>query len=241
MNWKAAAAFITMCAAGMVCGCAPDDRATGNPEVVGWWHFDEGSGQTAADSSGTEWDLTLGEDATVETADPMWTTDGRLGGGLAFTSADGDRLKGALPASSFLATQEITVEFWIKTSSISYSHPILTGNDVFQVQLSNGGFISAVVGDGSTFSSEVWAATAINDGQWHYIAIVFDAALNGGTLSIYIDGTLDVSDDALGVGLADPDFFYIGGNPTHTFVNGVMDEVRVSNNARSASEIAANY
>jgi hypothetical protein len=69
----------------------------------------------------------------------------------------------------------------------------------------------------------------------------FDGDLNGGTLSMYLDGTLEDSMDSIGTTLADPDFWYIGGNPSHTFVNGVMDEVRVSNNARSASEIAANY
>ena len=39
------------------------------PDLVGWWKFDEGSGTTAADSSGRGTDGVLGND-------PVWRDDG---------------------------------------------------------------------------------------------------------------------------------------------------------------------
>ncbi|MCP4258147.1 MAG: hypothetical protein GY774_11720, partial [Planctomycetes bacterium] len=44
-----------------------------DPALVGWWTFDEGSGNIAADSSGN------GNDGTLN--GPLeWTTEGKLGG-----------------------------------------------------------------------------------------------------------------------------------------------------------------
>jgi hypothetical protein len=85
------------------------------------------------------------------------------------------------------------------------------------------------------------ASTPIKDGLWHYVAIVYDGALASGTFSLYIDGALENSLTSYGVTLANPSNWYIGGRPSNTFVDGVMDEVRVSNVARTAAEIAANY
>ena len=49
------------------------------------------------------------------------------------------------------------------------------------------------------------------------------------------------SKSSLNFTLADLASWNIGGRPSYSYVDGIMDEVRVSNVARSASEIAANY
>ena len=51
-----------------------------DPNLVGWWKFDEGSGTVAADSSGQ------GRDGTL-LFDPVWRADGVRDGCLFF---DGD-------------------------------------------------------------------------------------------------------------------------------------------------------
>jgi hypothetical protein len=43
-------------------------------DLVGEWTFDEGSGQTAADSSGNALDAILGATSEVEASDPAWLT-----------------------------------------------------------------------------------------------------------------------------------------------------------------------
>ena len=42
--------------------------------LVGYWKFDEGSGQTAGDSSSNSHDGTLGSSSSVESEDPSWQT-----------------------------------------------------------------------------------------------------------------------------------------------------------------------
>ncbi|HEX7450962.1 MAG TPA: LamG domain-containing protein [Polyangiaceae bacterium] len=42
--------------------------------LIGEWTFDEGSGQTAADSSGNALDAILGSTTAVEASDPVWVT-----------------------------------------------------------------------------------------------------------------------------------------------------------------------
>ncbi len=49
-----------------------------DPALVGWWQFDEGTGDIAADSSGNGNDGTL--NGPVE-----WTTEGKIGGAMKFT------------------------------------------------------------------------------------------------------------------------------------------------------------
>ena len=83
-----------------------------DPALVGWWTFDEGTGDIAADSSGNGNDGTL--NGPVE-----WTTEGKLGGALKFTGPYNYVLVQDSP--SLNPTQEITLAAWI--------NPNWTGNN----------------------------------------------------------------------------------------------------------------
>ncbi|MDH3198951.1 MAG: LamG domain-containing protein [Candidatus Krumholzibacteria bacterium] len=231
-----------------VSGCGDDSsappatpvttRLSADANTVGLWHFNEGSGQTVADASGNGWDLTLGSNGTAESIDPAWATSGRFGRGLAFTASETDYVSG--PGVAAFGNNQITVEFWIKTSSTDVSNPAATGNICFTAQLNSDGRIQAGVGDGSSSSGAALSTTAINDDQWHYVAVVYDGTENSGSLYLYIDGSLEDSITSVNITLADPSTWFIGGRPSGVFVDGRMDEFRVSDNARPASEIADN-
>ena len=244
-EWIIALAGLAACAAILTGGCRspvapPTTRLSADADTVGLWHFNEGSGQYAYDSSTTGWDLFLGDDADVESEDPTWTADGMFGGGLSFSAAETEYLT-APGQTVFFTAQQITVEFWIKTTSTGNSFPISSANICFYAQLDNAGIMIAAVGDGVDWSYLTPSQTAVNDGQWHYIAITYDATLNGGTLSMYVDGNLENDDGGQGITLANPDYWHVGGRPSLACVTGAIDEVRVSKSARTASEIAANY
>lgn len=68
-----------------------------------YWKFDEGSGKSAADSSGN------GNDGTLAN-NPTWTT-GQVGSALSFDGVD-DSV--TVSSSNSLKIQEHTVSFWIK-------------------------------------------------------------------------------------------------------------------------------
>lgn len=73
-------------------------------ELIGWWTFDEGSGNTAFDMSG------LGNDGTLN-GDPVWV-EGYFGGGLELSS-DYVAIDGI---ADDLKENNLTVSAWIKTT-----------------------------------------------------------------------------------------------------------------------------
>ena len=82
----------------------------GTPGLAARWSFNEGTGQTVADSSGNGLDGTLGADASVASDDPSWATPGApvksavadLAGNL--LDGDGDTFAGGDFTSTFTIT-----------------------------------------------------------------------------------------------------------------------------------------
>jgi len=75
-----------------------------DPSLVGLWHFDEGSGTTATDSSES------GNTGTLING-PVWTT-GKVGGALSFDGTD-DYV--SVPDSDSLdITNQLTIDLWVK-------------------------------------------------------------------------------------------------------------------------------
>jgi len=84
------------------------DKAFGDARAV--WEFDEGTGQTVADSSGNGNNGTLGPTTAVEPNDPTWTT-GKYDDAVSF-DATNDFVK--VPDSASLdITTNVTVEAWV--------------------------------------------------------------------------------------------------------------------------------
>ena len=78
---------------------------TTKAELVGWWRFDEGTGTTAADSSGN------GNDGTFN-GDPQWVV-GYFGGALEFDGSDDYIDCGNDPS---LDLTKWTITFWLKVN-----------------------------------------------------------------------------------------------------------------------------
>src|SRR4030042_6620249 len=76
-----------------------------DPDLVGWWRLDDGSGMTAADMSGN------GNDGTLR-GDTAWVT-GHLGKALQFDGVDD--FVGVPHADILTMDNEVTVMAWINT------------------------------------------------------------------------------------------------------------------------------
>ncbi len=130
---------------------------------IGQWRFDEGSGTTAVDSSGS------GHDGTL-VGGPVWTT-GRLGQGLSFDGVD-DRVDVAHAAD--LDAYPLSVAAWFKTSSGSGVRGIVgkyvagsyNGYNLF---LNDGSLCAWYLRDDSNYvydgSGCTFGLTGYNDGQ----------------------------------------------------------------------------
>lgn len=198
--------------------------------TVALWHFNESSGQTVADSSGNSLDLFLGWNGTVEGNDPAWIDSGHSGFGncLAFTASESD-IAHRNSGNSF-PSNTVTVECWVKRSSSAQASIFSSSGGGFEVILMNTGEIWFIVNMNSCISS-----SSINNDQWHYVACTYDHAI----MRIYIDGVKDSAENALVADVPTSVEYYVGGR--NTFLDGYMDEIRISDTVRTGQEISDYY
>jgi hypothetical protein len=143
-------------------------------DLVGYWKFDEGSGNKAYDSSG------YGNDGTIYGI-PHWVA-GRVDTALYF---DGYTSSVEIPNSESLSmTEQITIEAWtnMRTGSSGGGSIVSKSNflDVtYSLQEVNGGEIIWSAG-GGCYSESPPA------GEWHHITATYDGSIS----RCYVDGVL---------------------------------------------------
>jgi len=146
------------------------DITISDPNLIGWWRFDEGYGNTAYDWSGHANNGTLNRD-------PQWA-EGIAGGALDLTY-DYVAIDGVV--DDIIGTN-ITLSVWVKTTQGGVGY-VLSCNDSASAHP-----LSLGVAGGNPYvydgSSGVQYPPAVNDGQWHMLTYV----RNGSTGFIYVDG-----------------------------------------------------
>jgi len=225
-------------------------------DLVGLWHFDEGIGTTAHDSSGYSNDGTISDVA-------MWTTDSRFGPyALEFDGID-DRVDVDGLLDDIVSATEGTISFWAKIDLDDNNENVVfaisrdassTRTEVFIVfdMRPTADNVYAKLGVNGVYQ---WRAATPADsldpyvGQWLHVAVVHD----GTEASIYFNGveqtltwSFDVDrtkwfkpiltdatnpSDSATVGLIE-----LGGSDFAPF-DGVIDELRIWKRALSADEI----
>jgi len=152
-------------------------------------------------------------------------------------------------------TGDLTIECWIKPESTTAEHTFVgkwedgTGDyrcylfryvhGVTQLQF-------AVSSDGTTGNTTSGVVTyAISAGTWYHVAAVYDAS--AGEVDFYVNGAhqgstatgmkTSIADTGAVVGIGCKN---ATGTPTH-FYDGLIDEVRIWAEERSAANILANY
>ena len=201
--------------------------------LVAHWKLDDGSGTAAFDSSGNGYDGELIGDAA-------WTT-GRIGGALVFDGNE-DHVE-ITDSNELVITDQITVAAWIKVDAFDkqWQAIVTKGDSSWRLQRNAGksGLEFACSGlliPGNRWGS-IYGAVDVNDGRWHHATGVYD----GETLSLYIDGALDVSAEATGkIGQTDK-MVLIGENceKRGRCWNGLIDDVRIYSYGMTAEEVAA--
>lgn len=137
-----------------------------------------------------------------------------------------------------------TVEAWIKTTvtSIGNQQVIVDWGTFgtstrFTMNLLQNNSLRVEVSGGS-----VQGTTAINDGEWHHVAVTYDASASPNT-TLYIDGEVENS-GSMTVNTGSSEDVMIGRRTNDGFNNfksftGSIDEVRIWDFARSQTEIEA--
>ena len=218
--------------------CPPGDT-TATCAPIGFWDFEEGTGQTAYDRSSSGDNAILGASASTGTDDPVWSI-GKTGNGLTF---DGSNDYAGSTGTSVDGLSQASLMFWMKTTTSSLDKYIVSipftsaggnGFDVRTNTTSLNTFVKTSVG-----TVDLSDSTSFNDGKWHQVAVIY----NGANVYIYRDGILKNSSALTGTidVQADNEFNFGRFGSFGGFYTGSLDDIRVYNYARSAAQIAWDY
>jgi hypothetical protein len=194
---------------------------------VAAYGFNEGSGSTVADASGS------GNGGSITGA--TWTT-GRFGGALSFNGQH----RVNVPDSDSLDLNRFTISAWVK--------PAVAQSDWRTVVLKEkpGGLAYALYANSAFPVPSVYVENpsqvgtgsgppSLPAGQWSYVTGTYD----GSVLRLYVGGVLRATRNTTGTVTPSAGALSIGGNTVWgEWFNGALDEIRIYNRTLNATEIA---
>jgi hypothetical protein len=175
-------------------------------------------------------------------------TSGEVGQAFSFNAATQSNVTLPSPVGTF-GTNDFSLDFWFNTTQAeSFGNPItLMGN---RVDCSDGNFFSVRMYSSNSLFVEldqdanhsnynsVQAASGLNDGKWHHVAIV----RQGTTLVLYLDGAVAGSSSGPGVtNITGATPFVLGSSPCASSYTGALDELQIFNRALSLAEVESIY
>jgi chitodextrinase len=202
------------------------------PGLVAAYSFDQGSGTTAPDASGS------GNTGTL-TNGPTWSSAGKYGGAVSFDGVN-DSVTVADSASLDL-TSGMTLEAWVRPATTGWPYRTVlmkeqTGNLVYALYLTDATrpLSTAITGGIERIAQ---SGTALTANTWVHLASTYD----GTNLRLYVNGTLVTTTAATGAITVSTGALRIGANSiwTEEAFAGLVDEVRVYNRALTAAEVAS--
>ena len=204
-------------------------------DLVGLWHFDEGSGKIAKDSS------KYGNDGTLVKG-PTWV-DGKFGKALQFDGVD-DSVNCGNPAGLKNIVNEITFMAWVKpfrdcgcivrkwewSDYSGYHFDIYSGiyDSTFNLKIGYGDISVLILGMALRLNEFSHVAFTADDSE-----VIF--YINGRVAGRILSGRP--------IQLHNSKRLYIGGGSgwTGKYFQGIIDEVKIYGRVLTAKEIAADY
>ena len=217
-----------------------DFQLTEASDLVGLWHFDEGSETTAADSSVNN------NHGTLTNMDPAtdWV-DGKIGKALEFDNVDDYVDCGNDPSLNI--TDKITIMGWIKPNAAGEGGPnagviskAQSGVDwSWQLRYNapgGGNYMGFQFNGDPEGSTWVSVKQNLSPGEWYHIAGTFD----GTDIKCYLSG-VEKDTNQISAIKGGSSTLFIGQDGWDYIFNGTLDEVKIYRRALSADEIKADY
>ena len=177
-----------------------NDAKAVDPDLVGWWRLDDGSGMTATDSSGN------GNDGDLQ-GNPQWVT-GQLGQALQFNGVD--EYVDVPHTEMLTADNEVTVMAWINTerhggpgaenwqgiiakgnSNRSYSFYTFNPGTLHFSTTSGGGYVGTTSSTQVPLNEWVHVCAMVIDGHHQYYINGEDAGTGGSGIQLPGDADTD--------------------------------------------------
>ena len=211
---------------------------------VAYYRFDGGAGSIAYD------DYTNSNDLAI--AGASWTESGKYGNALSFDGTD-DYLS-ITDSSSLSPVSDISLSAWVKLTATGTEQTILgkwdettANNDrSYRLWIDSSNKVNFTVStDGSATTTHVGDTTLTTD-TWYHVGGIYYASTS---MDVYVGGLGDANQKTSGVPASIDDNasnFYIGAKENtsgtdDTLFNGIIDEVRIYNYARTAVEMRVDY
>ncbi|PJC28629.1 hypothetical protein CO053_03650, partial [Candidatus Shapirobacteria bacterium CG_4_9_14_0_2_um_filter_40_11] len=207
--------------------CIPGDTATCSPPVARW-DFNEGIGSSAYDTSGNGNHGGLGAGSSA----PTWDK-GKVGKGLRF---DGSNDYITLHSTALsVATGEFSFSLWFKPLEAQSNYLLRLGdapsNNDFFLKIIYPDWVRFGMLNGSTWK-DADATTELANSGWYFISGTFSTSTGQ---KLYINGNLEGtnSNTTRGTTPYATHFYLASYDGTNTFANGLIDQVRIYNYART--------
>jgi len=204
------------------------------PNLVGWWKFDEGNGTIAYDSAGHNNGAISGGAA--------WTT-GQINGALNFDGSD-DYVSVPDIDNSLDMDNQMTITAWIMLNNDSEIYSIVdkqpseagSGNYHFLI-MSSGLYLLHQTGTGE--EAGYVSTSSVTAGVWQHVAVTLK---EGDSVKFYINGTPAGTSQTETFGFVNNGPVLIGTSSDFAIpFDGAIDEVRIYNRVLTAGEVASLY
>ncbi|RLG94289.1 hypothetical protein DRO29_06700, partial [Candidatus Bathyarchaeota archaeon] len=211
--------------------------------VVGAWHFDEGNGTIAHDTSGEENDGVLCDGNTSNNdgdTPPEWIS-GKYNKALKY---DGNDDYVNVPNSESLNMTDFTVSLWIKPYNFTNPTTGYKAHWIYKAQYiavitTSEGHVEIRTIDNTDTVVVLTSNEAISLNMWHQITYTVTST---GEIELYIDGELDNTRTFSPPPLPNNQKLCIGSAESLDFASyGIIDEVYIWNRSLSGKEITDLY
>jgi hypothetical protein len=222
---------------------AVDNVTTGaTAGLVAYWSFDSTyvNGTTLFDQSGN---------MNNATAFSTTSVPGEIGQALYFNgSSSSIQVPSSLSTQAFDLVGDLSFSLWVQTANSTRDEALISKYTAagsgfgYVLRTTPAGTVELQLGNNNVAASTISVATdvtRINDGNWHYVAVV--VAL-GSSVTFYVDGQLSSTYPMDSVSSVAGTSFEMGITSiatSGTYFTGSMDEVRVYNRTLSASDVAS--
>ena len=197
-----------------------------DPDLAGWWKFDEGKGEVALDWSGH------GNHGTLRGA-PQWVV-GQHGGALYFDGSSALVRAPHIPLDS----RSFTITMWVNpelftTEQIVFSQRQTSDTDTdMHFRLYGPGSGNVRMG---FYNNDLDSSTALEENNWYHLAFWYD--VENQTRRIYIDGALDAEAASTPYLGTSGDTVVGSWDGASQWYRGIIDDVRIYSRALTPEEI----
>jgi len=207
-----------------------------------YWSFD------STDVSGTQVTDLSGSGNTGTISGSPTSVPGKVNQALNFNGTNSS--VSAAPNLNMAFANNVTLAAWINTTNTSRLEAIISkfnasgSGSGYIFRTDQNGHLEVMVGanDIAAYPNIAVDTATINDGNWHYVVAVITI---GQTVQFYVDGNLSSSTAISSVANGDGNSnLLVGANsylPYGNYFTGAIDEVRVYNQALTASQLSVVY